>query len=329
MPAVSVVMPVRDGERFLVEAIRSILEQTVRDLELVVVDDGSVDATPELLAAAARTDSRVRVLRREREGITHALNAGFSAARAPLVARMDADDVALPDRLQRQLAFLAGAPEIAVVGGGLILVDEAGREVDRGPGPARLSMLVRNDLAHPTVVVRADAFREAGGYRLDGSEDYDLWLRIEEQHGLAALPDPVLRYRLHPGQFSLEKLERHARAALGARAAARARRRGEPDPLAGVECVDDALLRRLGVTQDDVEQSVTEDSVQWAAMLLRVGREPDARALLDVASRREGAPPRRALARRSSGLLAKRAARQGNVVESVRHAVAALTGSRP
>ena len=92
-------------------------------------------------------------------GLTVALNAGCALAQAPLIARMDADDVMLPDRLERQVAFLEAHPEIALLGGGIVLVDEAGREIDREPGRPQLDFLVRNELTHATVIMRAEAFR--------------------------------------------------------------------------------------------------------------------------------------------------------------------------
>lgn len=322
-------MPVRNGERFLCEALESTLAQTVSGLEVIAVDDGSTDATPEILAETARRDPRLRVIGNTGAGITAALNAGFARAGAPLVARMDADDVMLPDRLERQLDLLSRSPDVAVVGGGVILTDEAGREIDRAPGSESPSLEAGNDLAHPTVVVRAEAFHEAGGYRLDGSEDYDLWLRIEERWRLAAVPEPVLRYRLHSGQFSVAKLEKHRRAMLAARAAADVRRRGEEDPLAGAEQIDDALLRMLGISQDEVDRRAVEDSVYWAAVLIRIGDRAGASTLLDAASRRPKAPARRALARRSRLLIAKRAARTGRMSEALRHTAAAVVGAEP
>jgi glycosyltransferase involved in cell wall biosynthesis len=313
-------MPVRDGERFLVEAIESVLAQTVADLELIVVDDGSTDTTPVLLAGIA--DDRVRVLTQPPRGLAAALNAGCAEAQAPVIARMDADDVALPDRLERQLAVLDARSDVALLGGGIVLADEQGREFDRERAPATPSLVYRNDLVHGTVAMRVDAFRELGGYRLDQAEDYDLWLRFQERHGVAAVEEPVVRYRFHPGQFSVTKLERQALGSLCVRAAALARRAGRPDPLAGVERLDDDVAGRLGVTREEIDRAVVADAVHWAATLTRVGREAEAEALLDTAASVAGAPPRRALARQAQALLLKRAVRHGRVGESARHLAA-------
>ena len=310
-------MPVRDGERFLVEAVESVLAQTVSELELIVVDDGSTDATPGLLAGIA--DARVRVFTQPPRGLATALNAGCAAAQAPVIARMDADDVALADRLERQLAVLDARPDVALLGGGIVLVDEQGREFDRERAPATPSLVDRNDLVHGTVVMRTDAFRALGGYRLDQSEDYDLWLRFQERHGVAAVEEPVVRYRFHPGQFSVTRLERQALGSLCVRAAARERRAGRPDPLAGVERLDEGVAERLGVSREEIDRMVVADAVHWAATLTRVGRGAEAEALLDTAAAVAGAPPRRTLARQARLLLLKRAVRHGRVGESARH----------
>jgi len=309
-------MPVRDGERFLGEAVESVLAQSVSDLELIVVDDGSTDSTPKLLAEIA--DPRVRVLTRAPAGLAPAINAGCAHARAPVIARMDADDVALPDRLDRQLAFLDTHLDVALLGGGIIVVDETGRELDREPAPAKPVLTERNGLVHATVAMRTEAFRELGGYRLDQAEDYDLWLRFQERHGVAAIPEPVLRYRLHPGQFSVTKLQRQALGALCVRAAARERRAGRPDPLDDVERLDDEIAARLGISREEIDRNVIADAVQWSATLGRVGRDDEAAALLDMAASVSSAPPRRALARQAQFLLLKRAVRHGRVRESAR-----------
>jgi glycosyltransferase involved in cell wall biosynthesis len=319
-------MPVRDGERFLQEALDSTLAQTLGDFELIVVDDGSTDATPAILAGAAGRDPRVRVQRQQPGGLSAAINAGCAAAEAPLIARMDADDVMLPDRLERQVAYLEAHPEVALLGGGIVLVDETGREIDREPGRQQLDFLVRNELTHATVMMRAAAARELGGYRLDQSEDYDLWLRFEERFGVAALADPVIRYRLHPGQFSVTALERQALGFLCVREAAIARRRGEADALAGVERLDDSVRERLGISRQRLDEQVVSDAVQWAATLGRVGRDDEAAALLDAAAAVNGAPSRTELARRARGLTLKRALRQGRLGEAARALAAYARG---
>src|SRR5437879_2375502 len=124
-PRVSVVLPVRDGARFLRDALESVLAQTLGDFELLVVDDGSQDETPEILAEVR--DERLLVLRQERLGLVAALNRGIGAAHAPYLARMDADDVSLPERLERQLAYLDARPQVALVAPGVEAIDEQGR----------------------------------------------------------------------------------------------------------------------------------------------------------------------------------------------------------
>ena len=214
----------------------------------------------------------------------------------------------------------------ALLGGGIVLVDEQGTEIDREPGRAELDFLVRNELTHATVVMRADAFRALGGYRLDQAEDYDLWLRFEEHYGVAALPDLVLRYRLHPGQFSVTALERQALGFLCVRAAAIARRRGEEDPLAGVDVLDEGVLTRLGIARSELDETVVSDAVQWAATLGRVGRADEAAALLDAAASVPGAPGRAALARQAHGLVLKRALRHGRFGDAARELAAYARG---
>jgi glycosyltransferase involved in cell wall biosynthesis len=181
-----VLLPIRDAEQTLFACLASLSAQTFGDHEVIAVDDGSSDATPAILAAAARTDPRVRVVRTPPRGLVAALNAALAHARGRLLARMDADDVCHPDRLALQVKGLEDDPRCAILGCGV----EAGR-AGRGMRDyvAWLNslltheeivrdLLVESPLAHPSVMMRAEVLRGLGGYRaFDGPEDYDLWLR--------------------------------------------------------------------------------------------------------------------------------------------------------
>lgn len=214
-PRVTVLMPVFDADATLDDAIESVRAQTLPAWELVAVDDGSTDGSLERLRDHAARDGRVRVVAAGRRGIVGALNAGLDAARAPWVARMDADDEMLPDRLAAQLALAEARPELGVVGCRVRAFPDG--SVTDGmrhylawmdgviePADFVREMWVESPLAHPSVTFRRDVVRAAGGYR-DGPfpEDYDLWLRL---HGagvaMAKVPRVLLRWREGPGRLS-------------------------------------------------------------------------------------------------------------------------------
>jgi len=206
-PAVSVLMGVWNGAPHVREAVLSILSQTVTDLELVVVDDDSSDGTPEILESFH--DPRLQVLRRARGGLTSALNAAFRLSRAPLVARLDADDLALPDRLERQLAFLSTHPAVGLLGTAAREVDASGLDVAIVRPPAddagiRRALIRRNPFVHSSVVMRRAAMERAGGYdeAFPVAQDYDLWMRMSRVTRMANLPEPLVVRRLGPGRVS-------------------------------------------------------------------------------------------------------------------------------
>ncbi|WP_137179321.1 glycosyltransferase [Roseomonas sp. AR75] len=259
MPAVSVLMPVRDGAAFLPAALDSILRQEWRDFDCIVVDDGSRDATPQLLAQAARRDARIRVLTQPRSGVVSALNRGLAASRAPWVARMDADDVARPDRLAKQMALAATTPQAVAIASGWRVVDAAGRvlrEVTPPPGPQAIAAALPrgNPLAHPTMLLNRAAVLAVGGYRAsyDGAEDYDLWLRLSEAGALHALTEALVDYRIHAGQATWQTLERSIVAAHRARRAAERRRAGRAED-DGLDGMSDALIAgALGAAKEQL-----------------------------------------------------------------------------
>lgn len=207
LPLVSVVLPVRDGERTLARALESIREQTLHDWELIVVDDGSRDGTVALLEKLAEQEPRLRIVRQGRDGIVAALNAGVAAARGEFVARMDADDVALPERLEAQVALLRERPDIGVAsclvefGGDRAASAGYALHVDwinglLGPEAIALHRFVEAPLAHPTALFRRELVARHGGYRAgDFPEDYELWLRwLDAGVRFAKVPRVLLRW---------------------------------------------------------------------------------------------------------------------------------------
>ena len=182
-PMVSIVLSARDESARIGAAVESILAQTFAEWELIVVDDGSRDDTAAVVEAL--DDSRIRVLRRSPRGLATSLNEGISLARSPYVARQDADDRSLPDRLEVQLSFLRSRPDIAVAGSAWIEVGPDGRVVrPRTPFvPGRVNAILShfNPLTHTSVMFRKDAFDRVGGYdeTLRCAQDYDLWLRLD------------------------------------------------------------------------------------------------------------------------------------------------------
>ncbi|MEX0777515.1 MAG: glycosyltransferase [Phycisphaeraceae bacterium] len=232
-PLISVVLPVYNGQRYLAAAVSSVLMQSMKDFELIVIDDGSTDGSLAILEGLARRDQRVRLVSRENRGLVATLNEGISLARAPFIARMDADDICLPQRLARQWAFLQANAAVVCVGGYYQLMDQRGRHLTTMTPPSDHAGLERELLAghtplcHPSAMMRAQAVRAVGGYdpAMMLAEDLDLWLRLGEIGRLAVLPEPVIRYRLH-GESVSEKAGLKQRQVARAAVEAAWRRRG-------------------------------------------------------------------------------------------------------
>jgi glycosyltransferase involved in cell wall biosynthesis len=214
MPLVSVLLAVHNDARFLREAVASVLRQTLDDLQLLVVDDASTDETPAVLAEVS--DSRLVLLRNEeRTGLAGSLNRGLEAANGKFVARLDADDVALPDRLQRQVERLRNDERTAVLGSAVVDLDEQGRRgrthvMPQGATALRWHALFSSPFFHPTVLVDREVL-DAHGLRYDPSflesEDYDLWTRLFAYADGDNLPEPLVLKRVHAGQASQRRGE--------------------------------------------------------------------------------------------------------------------------
>jgi len=214
VPAVSVLLPVRDAAPTLDAALESVLGQTRPDLELVAVDDGSDDGSGQRLEAWARRDPRVRVLRRPPRGLVPALHEGLGHCRAPLVARMDADDLCHPERLEVQLAFLDAHPRVGAVGSLVAGATIEGQPLARGmtrylewsnqlcaPEEIARERFIESPLVHPSVVLRRSLLEETGYREGPFPEDYDLWLRLVARGvPLAKVPRVLLTWREHPAR---------------------------------------------------------------------------------------------------------------------------------
>lgn len=206
-PKVTVLMPVYNGEHYLREAIESILNQSFSEFEFLVIDDGSTDHSAEIVASY--NDPRIRVLRNGRNlGLIATLNSGIEIAKGEYIARMDCDDVSLPERLEKQVAYLDENPDCAVIATHVMLMDESG--APRGTwsddaktatyGEIRSFLPKANCIAHPSVMIRTEILKR---YRYNpaqtAAEDYDLWLRLcADGVRIEKITEPLLRYRLNP-----------------------------------------------------------------------------------------------------------------------------------
>jgi glycosyltransferase involved in cell wall biosynthesis len=212
VPLVSVLLAVHDDARFVRTAVESVLRQTLRDLELIVIDDASTDDTADVLAAIS--DSRLVVGRNDQQlGLAASLNSGLDRASGAYVARLDADDVAMPERLGLQVARIGGAPRAGVIGSAVLDLDEGGgpgrlHRMPAGALAVRWQTLFSSPFFHPTVLVDRELL-ETHGLRYDAalleSEDYDLWARMLEFADGDNLAEPLVLKRIHPGQATLRR----------------------------------------------------------------------------------------------------------------------------
>jgi glycosyltransferase involved in cell wall biosynthesis len=233
MPRVTVLMPVRNGGPYLRAAVESILAQTYPDFELLVVDDGSTDDTVSVLASFAARDARIRTISRPSAGLVDALNFGLSKADCEFVARMDADDIALPRRLEHQLRFLAARPGHIVCGVAYSIFG-ASRAFGMPPcsnAACKATLLLFPCFAHSTTMLRRAALLETGiRYRkgFPHCEDYQLWSELAAHGRFANIPRLLMRYRAHAGQTSAlhARIQRETHAKI---AACNLRARGADD----------------------------------------------------------------------------------------------------
>ena len=204
-PRIDVLIPVFNGASTIQSAIASIQAQTVRDIRIIVVNDGSADQSAAIIAAMAEQDDRIVLIDRVNGGIVNALNDGLAVCTAAFVARHDADDLAMPDRFQRQLNWFATHPKCNAVSGAIIHIDEHGREISpvtivRSPDESDPTHYPQKEpyLVHPFLMMRREAVQALGGYRhVYHAEDTDLYWRMQEIGEIANMPDLLGYYRVH------------------------------------------------------------------------------------------------------------------------------------
>ncbi len=209
-PRVSVLMPVYNSQRYVAAAVESVLQQSFPDFELLITDDGSRDRSLQILQAYADQDSRIRLRSQPNQGLTRTLNAMIQETRGEYIAILEHDDVALPNRLADEVAFLDQHPEVVCVSGAQELIDEASRFLTCLQLPLtdleiqQAALAGHGSMCHPGVMIRRSALLELGGYNetMGLAHDLDLWLRLGEIGKLANLPQAVVRYRLHSTSLS-------------------------------------------------------------------------------------------------------------------------------
>ena len=208
-PKVSVVMNAFNGEAWIDESIQSVLCQTFRDFELIIVDDGSSDRTWQKINSYS--DDRIRTIRQENQGIAAAANRGVEMARSPYIARIDQDDLMMADRLQREFDYLEANPNVALVCtyAQLIYDQMLSDDFYRAPLNSKalaLRLVFECPIVQPSVMFRVDVFRKLGGYdgdiRIRGADDFDLWTRMAHEYNLKCLPEPLTRYRVRSNSVS-------------------------------------------------------------------------------------------------------------------------------
>ncbi|MGC8559500.1 MAG: glycosyltransferase [Phycisphaerae bacterium] len=264
-PPVSVLLPVFNAAEFLSAAIDSITAQSLADIQIVIINDGSTDGSTDILKDYARQDSRIEVHQRPNRGLVATLNEGIDLCHGEFIARMDADDISLPQRLEKQLHHMRSHPQTVAMGTAIEYLATRGPTGvnSRQPTDADtiLNLLPRkNCISHPTVMMRKSSVQAVGGYRgvYLHAEDYDLWLQLARCGDLENLPEPLVQYRVHSDQISA----RHLRIQALSIAAARLGTKPELLPAA------------IG------DRAILENAAGYVSLLVRIGEIDAAREVL-------------------------------------------------
>jgi glycosyltransferase involved in cell wall biosynthesis len=223
MPRISVLLPVYNGEAFLKEAIESILNQTFRDFELIIISEFGTSPKSKEIINDFNDNRIIHISNATKLGLAGSLNSGASIATGEYLARMDGDDVADWKRFELQVAFLDEHPQIDAVGSACTLIDANGKSIGkmncpRYPLTISIALWLDNPIAHPTVMMKRSIFQSVGGYdsTKDRSEDYWLWLRLNQTTSISNLKKALLKYRVHGENVSLQQATRTKNSAFEA-----------------------------------------------------------------------------------------------------------------
>lgn len=279
-PRISVTIAVCNVERFLAEAIESVLAQTFTGFELIVADFGSIDNSKSIVAAFASRDSRIRAVDAPDCNLVQARNVACSYARGEFIAVMDADDVCLPVRFERELEVFNRNPEIGLVGSATQWIGASGeplgiQHVPETDDEIRATLPVRCPFWHPTVMVRTNILKSAGWYRRPFvyAHDYDMELRVAEHCRCANLAEVLVNYRVHSSQVTLRKREQQTVCKLAAQASARRRVTGQPDPLNAASEITTGMLAELGVSDRELQNTLASDGRNWIRAMIAASED--------------------------------------------------------
>lgn len=275
-PEITVLMSVYNGEKYLREAIESILNQTYKNFEFLIINDGSTDSSRDIILSY--NDPRIQLVDNEQNiGLTRSLNKGLKLARGEYIARMDADDISMPERLGKEVAFLDQNKNVGLVGTYYLMINENGKALHTikcltEGGELKDKLLIGNQFGHGSVMFRAECIEKVGLYREEfkSAQDYDLWLRIADFFDVANIPEVLYNWRLNFNSVSVVRKVRQDKYALLAIELAKERRQFGKDRLQTLErggidkLLDDPLLKAKARSRKENAQSY----YFWGAILL-------------------------------------------------------------
>jgi glycosyltransferase involved in cell wall biosynthesis len=215
-PLVSVILPCYNADAFVEAAVISIMDQTYRNLEIIIINDCSTDKTPGILEMLAEKDPRIKIIHNEKNyGLVTSLNKGIANANGKYIARMDADDISLTNRIEMQVDFMESNSDVALCGSNYIIIDDKNTQIGKIEFPSedrilKTELLFMCPFGHPTVMIKKEIFEQCGYYEdIAPSEDYELWVRISKGHRVGNIPGYLLKYRWHGNNITIVQHENH------------------------------------------------------------------------------------------------------------------------